>query len=123
MTRRRAISRPRSTTLLTLLAAVALFLQSLAIQTHIHPLPQVPAAGVTQAGNVPAPSPLMGQDPDQSGCRLCQELAHSGLFAMPAVSGLFTALIFVITTPVAWRFAGAVAAPPPAWQSRAPPRR
>jgi hypothetical protein len=109
--------------IVTLFALLALFLQSFALQTHIHRVMPQPAAGSAQAANMPAPTPLKGQDPlDQAGCRLCQEFAHSGAFVGPAALNLWTGLVFVMAAIVVPPAAIAVAAPPFAWQSRAPPR-
>jgi hypothetical protein len=105
----------------TILALLAFFLQSLAVQTHIHQPAQTLAAK-TVAGQVPVPAPLKAPDPiDQ--CRLCQEMVHSGVFVAPSASAALAGL--ALTTAV-------FAASPVAlvswarafdWQSRAPPRR
>lgn len=102
-------------------ALLAFFLQSLAVQTHIHPALS-PVVAKTAVQQVPAPAPLKSQDPvDQ--CRLCQELVHAGAFVAPT-------MVAVLVAP---SLAAAVFAAPPspssrpatafAWQSRAPPRR
>jgi hypothetical protein len=105
----------------TVFALLAFFLQSLAIQTHIH-ASLAPDTAKVFAAQEQAPTPLKSQDPlDQ--CRLCQELAHAGSFFTPAAITLAASLSF--TTAI---FA-AVRAPPDSsataftWQSRAPPRR
>ncbi|HEY4075980.1 MAG TPA: hypothetical protein VGM26_03510 [Rhizomicrobium sp.] len=125
MTRRaRAIPRHRITSkrLVTLAALLAFFLQCLAVQTHIHQLTQLQTASVV-AADVPAPTPLKGQDPiDQSGCRLCQELLHSSVFVAPAVAILPASQALVIAAFVALPAFTAAWAPAFAWRSRAPPR-
>jgi len=107
----------------TLFALLALFLQSFALQTHIHRMAPLRPASSAQAMKVPVQAPLKGQDPlDQAGCRLCQEFAHSGAFIGPATVSLWTGLVFVMAALVITPAAIAAAAPPFAWQSRAPPR-
>ena len=103
---------------------LAFFLQSLAIQTHIHP--QLPLVAQTadqdMSASSPAKSPLKNQDPmDQ--CRLCQELVHAGSFVTPsaaiaAATLMFVAAIFAALPAINDRSAIAFA-----WQSRGPPRR
>ena len=104
---------------MTVFALLALFLQGLAVQTHIHQLIQ---PVVVKTSSLPAPVPLQNQDPlDQ--CRLCQELVHSGTFVTPSPIAVLTSLSFVTAIFAALpAFAGA-SAKPFAWQSRAPPRR
>ena len=104
---------------LAVFALLSFFLQSLAVQTHIHP--QFPHANAVTQGTS-APDPVKGQDPmDQ--CRLCQELIHAGNFVAPslvvALAHLsFAPAIFAALPESAGRPARAFA-----WQSRAPPRR
>jgi hypothetical protein len=105
----------------TALVLLAFFLQSLAIQTHVHPnfgSVAIKAAALGETG----PAPVKSQDPlDQ--CRLCQEMVHAGSFFTPSVVALVAGLSFTAAT-----FA-LVRAPPErsttafTWQSRAPPRR
>lgn len=122
MTRpRHAVSRPAaSRKWLAVFALLSFFLQSLAVQTHIHQqLPPSVAKAATQGTS--APVPAKNQDPiDQ--CRLCQELAHAGHFVTPSAlaavaSPAFVATVFVALTAQPERFATAFA-----WRSRAPPR-
>lgn len=106
----------------TLLVLVAFFLQSLAVQTHIHPQSDTPA--VARVAHVPGPSPLKSQLPlEQSGCRLCQELVHSGAVVTPAASSLLISLSFIATSLSGPPLSGALLKPAFAWKSRAPPRR
>lgn len=111
---------PVSRRLVTLFALLAFFIQSLALQTHVHSAPLPPASVVT-ATHTPAPAPLKNQDPiDQ--CRLCQELVHSGVFISPSVTGIAASLNIAATVFAA---APSFAADPVRafdWQSRAPPR-
>jgi hypothetical protein len=123
MSRSRAIARRSQAgrRLVTLFALLALFLQSFAVQTHIHQLAPIPA--VTQAAHAPAPSPLKSQDPiDQANCRLCQELAHSSVFVGPAATSLSLGLLLVAVVFLNPLAAVVIAAPRFSWQSRAPPR-
>ena len=122
MTRsRHAVARPPATRKwLAMLALLSFFLQSLAVQTHIHVPPALNLAKVAQGTSAPAPS--KSQDPiDQ--CRLCQELVHSGHFIAPsaiaavAIFGFATAYLFVLPSQPD-RSATAFF-----WNSRAPPRR
>jgi hypothetical protein len=98
-------------------ALLSFFLQSLVVQTHIHPS-QPPEAAASQH----VPAPLKTQDPiDQ--CRLCQELVHAGHFVAPSAlvtvaSPAFVAAIFAALPAQPDRPATAFA-----WNSRAPPRR
>lgn len=109
---------------MTLLALLAIFLQSFAVQTHIHNAALLHQSGAVQAANTPAPSPLKLQDPlDQGGCRLCQEFAHSGLFVGPAIASLSAGLVFIMAVFIIEPLACVRAAHPLAWQSRAPPQR
>jgi hypothetical protein len=125
MKRARSIARNghSASRLVTLFALLALFLQSFALQTHIHRLASPQPAAIEQAFQAPPLAPLKSQDPlDQGGCRLCQEIAHSGLLAGPAVASFsivpaVTAVSFFLES-----FGVAATAPPFAWQSRAPPR-
>jgi hypothetical protein len=110
---------PASQRLITLFALLAFFIQSFALQTHVHPAP--PAAVAAVVAHTPTPAPLKNQDPvDQ--CRLCQELVHAGAVITPSAT--------VVTASL--NIAAAVFAATPAfaadpvrafsWQSRAPPR-
>ena len=123
MTRRpRAIARsgPASAAKrwVTLLALLGFFLQSMAIQTHVHPL--APVAKLAAAHTAPV-APSKSQDPvDQ--CRLCQEIVHAGSFITPSAVAILSGLdgslaIFHRLTPGRSNPASAFA-----WQSRAPPR-
>src|SRR4051812_29467212 len=78
----------------TVLTVLAFFLQSLAVQTHIHTsLPQSVAKAAAQ--QTPAPTPLKNQDPiDQ--CRLCQELIHAGSFVTPSAAVSLASFNFVV---------------------------
>ena len=125
MTRRpRAIARsgPASAAKrwVTLLALLGFFLQSMAVQTHVHSLDLAPVAKLAATHTAPV-APSKTQDPvDQ--CRLCQEIVHAGSFITPSAVAILTGLdgslaIFHRLTPGKSDPASAFA-----WQSRAPPR-
>jgi hypothetical protein len=105
--------------LITLFALLAFFIQSFALQTHIH---SVPLASATTVAHTPAPAPLKNQDPvDQ--CRLCQELVHSGVYVSPSVTVIATSLNIVAAIFAALPSFAADPVRAFSWQSRAPPRR
>jgi hypothetical protein len=112
---------PASRKWLAVFALLSFFLQSLAVQTHIHE--QLPlAAAKTVAQGTSAPAPAKSQDPmDQ--CRLCQELVHAGTFVTPSAALALVSLTFVtaIFSPLPPALAPSATAF--AWNSRAPPRR
>jgi len=117
-----AVSRPVAPRKwLALFALLSFFLQSLAVQTHIHQ--QFPLAGGNAVTHgVPIPAPVKNQDPmDQ--CRLCQELVHAGHFVEPSAAASLASLSFVaaIFAAQATRLDQPVAGF--SWNSRAPPRR
>ncbi|HKY18748.1 MAG TPA: hypothetical protein VJL82_07415 [Rhizomicrobium sp.] len=100
---------------------LALLLQSLAVQSHIHQLAQPQTVNIA-ATELPVPTPPKVPDLIDP-CRLCQELMHAGAFVVPSVTviaaGLSFAAALVPDRPVhAGTFARAFS-----WQSRAPPRR
>jgi hypothetical protein len=104
----------------TAFALLAFFLQGLAVQSHIHaPLQTVAASEISQAS--PVKAPLKSQDPiDQ--CRLCQEVAHAGIFVAPSASAALISLTYAAAVFAALpAFVGA-SARAFGWQSRAPPR-
>lgn len=105
----------------TAFALLAFFLQGLAVQSHIHtPLQTVEASQASQAS--PIKAPLKAQDPiDQ--CRLCQEVAHAGIFVAPAASAALISLTYAAAQFSALPGHTPSSARAFAWQSRAPPRR
>jgi hypothetical protein len=115
-----ATARPAATRKwLAVFALLSFFLQSLAVQTHIHQ--QLPVANSFDMGTS-APVPAKNQDPvDQ--CRLCQELVHAGNFATPSAAVALASLNFVtaifatLLVPAGHSTDGFI------WQSRGPPRR
>jgi len=112
-------SQPR--TWVTALVLLAFLLQSLAIQTHVHPS-FAPAAVKAVALGDTGPAPIKSQDPlDQ--CRLCQEMVHAGSFFTPTVVALAVSLSFTAATFAILRAPPHSSATAFAWQSRAPPRR
>ena len=102
-----------------LLVLLAFFLQSLAIQTHIHASFQADAKVVSQ--HAPGSQPLKGQDPvDQ--CRLCQELVHAGHYVAPSTAIAIAGPAFALLAFVSRAARPNRLAPAFAWRSRAPPR-
>ena len=105
----------------TALVLLAFFVQSLAIQTHVHQNVG-PAAIKAAALGETGPTPIKSQDPlDQ--CRLCQEMVHAGSFFTPAVVTLVAGLSFTAATFAIVRAPPERSATAFAWRSRAPPRR
>ena len=122
MTRsRHAVARPPATRKwLAMLALLSFFLQSLAVQTHIHVPPALNLAKVAQGTSAPAPA--KSQDPTDQ-CRLCQELVHSGHFVAPSVLAAFASLSLAATIFTTLSSGRDQSAAPFSWNSRAPPRR
>src|SRR5438477_8937285 len=78
---------------MAVLALLAFFFQSLAVQTHIHQQ-GAPAAVKAALFQKSGSAPLKNQDPvDQ--CRLCQELVHAGNFVTPSASVALASLSLV----------------------------
>ena len=102
----------------TAFALLAFILQGLAVQTHIHAPLQIQSV---KAASLPDPAPLKAQDPiDQ--CRLCQEVAHAGIFVAPSASAVAISLSFALAVFAALPGFAPRSATAFAWQSRAPPR-
>jgi hypothetical protein len=102
----------------TAFALLAFILQGLAVQTHIHAPLQIQAV---KAASLPEPAPLKAQDPiDQ--CRLCQEVAHAGIFVAPSASAIAISLTYAAAVFAALPDFTSRSATAFAWQSRAPPR-
>jgi hypothetical protein len=87
---------PAARLLLVVFAAVALFFQAYAAQTHFHEL--APSAAITAKGQAPSaaapadkhqPSP---NDPDT--CPLCHSL-YNGQYVTPALAAYFLAILSV----------------------------
>jgi hypothetical protein len=116
-----AISRPAATRRwLAVFALLSFFLQSLAVQTHIHQQLPLTVAKTVDTGTS-APAPTTNQDPvDQ--CRLCQELVHAGNFVSPSAAVALASLNFVPAIFATMASPANRSAPAFAWQSRAPPR-
>jgi hypothetical protein len=122
--------------ILAFLGILAIALQSLVVQTHIHNpqaaavlgLAQVPspdaAAGVAQNSpdnGTTTPQGKFSSGDDTSNCRLCQELFHAGRFIAPSSAVLVVPLILSV-----WLIVFGHSAPIPSagayiWRSRAPP--
>jgi len=126
--RRRARTRVWSRTV-RLLGFVALLVQSLAVQTHVH-LPWLEHADAPLASlgaGVPADDARSHDGTPRHGdadhCPLWQELLHAGAFTMPgAALSLFVATVWHAPL-VPGRAVLAVSAVSHNWQGRAPPRR
>ncbi|MCP5410793.1 MAG: hypothetical protein H6924_01390 [Alphaproteobacteria bacterium] len=108
---------------LALAAILAFFLQSLAVQTHIHPAgPHLLVPSAAAAGQPLPAGPLKSPDLDQGSCRLCQEMAHAGAYLTPVISFLPVALAFAAEPLFLERTQNPRAAPAFGWRSRGPPR-
>ena len=106
---------------MTAFALLAFFLQGLAVQSHIHAPLQTAAANQLLSQASPLKAPLKAQDPiDQ--CRLCQEVAHAGIFVSPAASAALISLTYAAAEFSALPGHTPSSARAFAWQSRAPPR-
>ena len=105
----------------TAFALLAFLLQGFAVQSHIH-APLAPAAkSVSQQEAAPPNAPLKSQDPiDQ--CRLCQEVAHAGIFVAPSAAAAAITLTFALAVFAAQPDVAPPSATAFGWQSRAPPR-
>jgi hypothetical protein len=123
---------PRSRIVVMVLALVALTIQLLAVQSHVH-RPQAadhilgdsPSAHFAGTGNdhaSRAPHHRYPDDQDPSKCPFCQQLGHSGqLLANSLVVLSFRCVVRVYS--VAYNeSARALGAVRHAWQSRAPPK-
>ena len=112
----------------TAVALLAFFLQGLVVQSHVHaPLQSLAAQTLaaqtleTKSASLPEPTPLKAQDPiDQ--CRLCQEMAHAGIFVAPSASAAAISLALALAVFTAPSDPAPRAATAFGWQSRAPPR-
>jgi hypothetical protein len=114
-------SQPFNRRLLALAALLAFFLQSLAVQTHVHPAAPTLKLGVTAAVNTPSPGPLTGQDFGPGSCRLCQEMAHAGTYIVP-IAILPLVVLGLVQEPFRPELATRLRpAPAFAWHSRGPP--
>jgi hypothetical protein len=121
----------RSRILVTILALLALAIQMLAVQSHVHRAQTTDSflsdslgghlAGAANSSR--AQHHKYPDDQDPSKCPFCQQLGHSGQFVASTVVLLSfrscVTVIFVAYTESA-RVLGAVRH---SWQSRAPPRR
>jgi hypothetical protein len=121
-------SHPRATTstlgsrLLAMLALVAFLLQSMAVQTHVHPAgPHSLDPGTVVAMALSASDPLKNLKTNPGACRLCQEIAHAGTYIVPAVILPAALLAIKIWQPAAEDQALQPAALSFIWQSRGPP--
>lgn len=107
---------------LALAALVAFLLQSMAVQTHVHPAgPQRFGPETPVALAMPAQGLLKNLQTDPGACRLCQEMAFAGTYIAPAV--ILPAALLAVTI---WRLVvedhvPQFTAPSFIWQSRGPP--
>jgi len=115
-----AAARPAATRRwLAVFALLSFFLQSLAVQTHIHQQFPLSIAKTVDAGTS-VPAPAKDQNPmDQ--CRLCQELVHAGNFVAPSSAVTVASLSFVAAIFAALVSPKTLSATSFTWQSRAPP--
>lgn len=106
---------------LALLALVAFLLQSMAVQTHVHPAgPQEFGPGTAVAMALPAQGPPTNwTSPDA--CRLCQEIAHTGAYITPTVILPAALLAIAARQPVREDRAFLATASSFIWRSRGPP--
>lgn len=115
-----AMRRPAAQRYVTLFALLAFFLQSFAVQSHIHPLDK-PASVAAAINNIPAP--IKKIDPvDLGSCRLCQELIHAGAFVAPSAFAVPASQSAAAIVFAALPLLAGMLAPAFAWQSRAPPQ-
>ena len=126
--RKPAICAPRSNPLLLWISLLALAIQLLVVQTHIHGLPfagardTVRASDVSPAGMAHTPDRFPVRD-DPANCPLCQEFSHSGGYLHS------THIIdFLISSTIAAAWADFAALPsglhvPHFWFGRAPPAK
>jgi hypothetical protein len=124
---------PRSRILVILLAFVALTIQTLFIQSHIH-IAQAPGkvqsvslitlvAGTADTHSAGAPRDKYPVNEDPSNCPLCQAFGHSGQFL--ASTAVLVSLPYSITVSfiVFSETVPALFAVSHSWQGRAPPQR
>lgn len=115
-----AVNQPAIRRYVTLFALLSFFLQSFAVQSHIHPLDK-PATASIAFKDIPAPVKKI--DPvDLGSCRLCQELIHAGAFVAPSAFAVPASQSAAAIVFAALPLAAGVLAPAFAWQSRAPPQ-
>jgi hypothetical protein len=115
---------PLNRRLLAVAALLAFFLQSLAVQSHIHPAnTNFGMAGTVVAAAPSMPGPLTNSDLDRGNCRLCREMVHAGAYITPVAVLLPAILVFVLEAPGFELVKRAAPAPAFTWQSRGPPRR
>jgi hypothetical protein len=113
--------RARHHRLLALVATIAVFLQTLVIQTHVDAVGVAHAIGIERgAGQAVPAQQVSNKAGDPAACPFCEDLATSGTSLLVSGPALLTtagiianeALIPIRRVPVQ---------PAHAWQSRAPP--
>ena len=111
--------------IVVLFAAVAFFLQALALQTHVHPLAQ--QASLADAGTrvvtsfLSAPKVPTSKD-GSADCFLCQAHILNGAFVSPARPVLFLPTVLALRQAVEAIMSLRVLKLSHNWQGRAPPR-
>ena len=110
---------------LTLVAALAFFLQSFVTQTHIHAPPSSAAKTVAlvspdDLGKTGKRDRFPAND-DPANCPLCQELVHAGHYVTPAFALLVQPSERIAHVVPTAEPAAADSAISHAWRSRAPP--
>jgi hypothetical protein len=105
---------------MALVAAVALLLQSFAVQTHIHSASDEIGGVFRSAGHTAAPaqSPL----DKAAGCPLCQAIVHAGVFVAPSVPLVYLPFSWVGVARPVFAVPSEPAGVVHDWRSRAPPR-
>lgn len=113
----------RGNQLAILLAALLAFTwQSFVTQTHVHPAPHAPVsaiAGQPVAVSTHAAEP--GSSDQPASCPICQEIAHSGAYLLPAPFSIHIPGPVTLWLSLAVLMALAVRQTSHRWQSRAPP--
>lgn len=120
---------PFARRLVVLLAVLAMALQSLVVQTHVHRTDAPGAAALASIDQSAAAAPSGKTAPDKfpihedpANCPLCQEFHHTGSFVAPTTAVLALPLsihlsLIVFADPVL-----ALRVLSHDWQGRAPPR-
>jgi hypothetical protein len=99
---------------------LAFLLQSFATQTHIHFLPDAPAAAKIAAADTPVKKNTPNNDnPDN--CPLCQ-LLYGGQYVAPTNLIFFLPMVAVSTIEIALGVTPHYDAVSHSWRGRAPPR-
>jgi hypothetical protein len=103
-----------------LFALLAFSLQSYITQIHIHGATWSTVA-VLDAGKASPPGKLPASD-DQSGCPICQVIAHASQFVIPSAVAIALPALAAFHVVVNTDVATAAHSTSHSWKSRAPPR-